>query len=96
VKGREWYQEGETAEEYDEWRFSKGGEIVDSGEKDVLFELVDTVENLDFLEVACGTGRSTVELAESGANVTGMDISRPVLTKGVGRARQREYRGQHD
>jgi len=90
VKGREWYQEDETAEEYDEWRFSKGGELVDSGEKEALFELVDTVEGLDVLEVACGTGRFTVELAESGADIVGMDISRPMLSKGVAKTRERE------
>lgn len=89
MKGREWYQQDETAEEYDEWRFSKGGELVDSGEKEALFELVSTVEGLEILEVACGTGRFSVELAESGADVTGVDISRPMLTKGVGKARER-------
>jgi len=89
VKGREWYQENETAEEYDEWRFSRGGELVDSGEKNALFELVDAVDGLDILEVACGTGRFSVELSENGANVTGVDISRPMLTKGVGKARER-------
>lgn len=89
MKGREWYQEDETAEEYDDWRFSRGGELVDEGEKEALFELVDEIEGERVLEVACGTGRFAVELAESGADVTGVDISKPMLMKGVGKARER-------
>ena len=89
MKGREWYQEDETAEEYDDWRFSRGGELVDEGEKEALFDLVDDIEGERVLEVACGTGRFAVELAESGAEVTGVDISKPMLMKGVGKARER-------
>ncbi len=89
MKGREWYQEDETAEEYDDWRFSRGGELVDEGEKDALFGLVGEIEGDRILEVACGTGRFAVELAESGADVTGVDISKPMLMKGVGKARER-------
>jgi len=89
VKGREWYQQDDTAEEYDEWRFSRGGELVDEGEKEALFDLVDDIEGDRVLEVACGTGRFAVELAESGADVTGVDISKPMLMKGVGKARER-------
>jgi len=89
VKGREWYQEDETAEEYDDWRFSRGGELVDEGEKEALFELVDDIGGDRVLEVACGTGRFAVELSESGAEVTGVDISKPMLMKGVGKARER-------
>lgn len=89
MKGREWYQEDETAEEYDEWRFSRGGELVDEGEKEALFDLVGDIEGDRILEVACGTGRFAVELSESGAEVTGVDISKPMLMKGVGKARER-------
>jgi len=89
VKGREWYQEDETAEEYDDWRFSRGGELVDEGEKEALFDLVNDIGGDRVLEVACGTGRFAVELSESGAEVTGVDISRPMLMKGVGKARER-------
>ncbi len=89
MKGREWYQQDETAEEYDEWRFSKGGELVDDGEKEALFELVGDLNGKEVLEVACGTGRFSVELAEDGADVTGVDISKPMLMKGVGKARER-------
>ena len=89
MKGREWYQQDETAEEYDDWRFSRGGELVDEGEKEALFELVEDIDGSRVLEVACGTGRFAVELAESGADVTGVDISKPMLMKGVGKARER-------
>ena len=89
MKGREWYQEDDIAEEYDDWRFSRGGELVDEGEKEALFDLVGGVDGDDVLEVACGTGRFSVELAEGGAEVVGVDISKPMLMKGVGKARER-------
>jgi ubiquinone/menaquinone biosynthesis C-methylase UbiE len=34
------------------------------------------------LEIACGTGRFTVMLAERGADITGLDISGPMLRQG--------------
>jgi SAM-dependent methyltransferase len=39
------------------------------------------------LESACGTGRFTVLLAERGAHVTGLDISRAMLSQGREKAR---------
>ncbi len=86
MKGREWYQEDGTAEEYDEWRFSKGGELVDTGEKDALFDLVGDIEGKEVFELACGTGRFSVELAGQGADVVAGDISREMLEQGVDKA----------
>ncbi len=83
MKGREWYQEDDTAEEYEEWRFSGGGQVVDLGEKERLFELIGDVNQLQVLEFACGTGRFSVELRRRGANVTGVDISRAMLMEGI-------------
>ncbi|MFB6283053.1 MAG: class I SAM-dependent methyltransferase [Halobacteria archaeon] len=79
MKGRDWYQEGETATEYDEWRFSKGGELVDEGEKKALFDITGDLNGVRLLETACGTGRFTIEFLERNAEVTGVDISRPML-----------------
>ncbi|MDY6780190.1 MAG: class I SAM-dependent methyltransferase, partial [Halobacteria archaeon] len=90
MKGRDWYQEDETAEEYDEWRFSRGGRLVDQGEKESLFEILGDVDGKSVLELACGTGRFTVELVERGAEVTGVDISEPMLRKGVAKSVERE------
>lgn len=40
------------------------------------------------LEIACGTGRFTVMLAERGADITGLDISGPMLQEGRQKAAQ--------
>ncbi len=101
MKGREWYQKEDTAEEYDDWRFSKGGALIDEGEKEAVFDLLgdvqaaesgsadsDSLEDLSVLEIACGTGRFTVELARRDADVVGMDISKPMMEKGVKKAKQ--------
>jgi 2-polyprenyl-3-methyl-5-hydroxy-6-metoxy-1,4-benzoquinol methylase len=46
-----------------------------------LLELVASPAGLRILDVACGHGRVTRELARRGADVTGMDISRALLDK---------------
>lgn len=86
MKGRDWYQETETAEEYDEWRFSRGGELVDRGEKEALFDLVGDISGRSVLEIACGTGRFTLEFAERGADVVAVDISEPMIRQAVVKA----------
>lgn len=89
MKGRHWYQEGDTAEEYDDWRFSRGGELVDRGEKQALFNLLGDIEDESVLEIACGTGRFALEFTERGADVVGVDISEPMIRKAVEKAKQR-------
>ncbi|MDY7082709.1 MAG: methyltransferase domain-containing protein [Halobacteria archaeon] len=96
MKGREWYQEDETAEEYDEWRFSRGGELVDRREKQALLELVGDIEIKSVLEIACGTGRFTIELMKKGAHVTGVDISQPMIRQGVKKAKREGIDGEVD
>jgi SAM-dependent methyltransferase len=82
VKGQEWYQATEVAEEYDEKRFSRGGRLIDRREKQAVLDAIGPVEDRRVLEIACGTGRFTVMLAERGADVTGLDISGPMLQEG--------------
>ena len=88
MKGREWYQAETVAERYDEKRFSKGGRLIDRREKQAVLDAVSPVEDQRILEIACGTGRFTVMLAERGADVTGLDISEAMLSRGRERARQ--------
>jgi ubiquinone/menaquinone biosynthesis C-methylase UbiE len=82
VKGQEWYQATEVAEEYDKKRFSRGGRLIDRREKEAVLDAVGPVEDKRVLEIACGTGRFTVMLAERGADITGLDISGPMLQEG--------------
>src|SRR6056297_543645 len=87
VKGQEWYQEDDIAEEYEEKRFSRGGRLIDRREKQAVLDAIGPVQDKDVLEIACGTGRFTVMLAERGADVVGLDISGPMLQQGRQKAR---------
>jgi ubiquinone/menaquinone biosynthesis C-methylase UbiE len=86
VKGQEWYQADDVAEEYDEKRFSKGGRLIDRREKQAVLDALGPVEDKSVLEIACGTGRFTSMLAERGAEIIGLDISGPMLQQGRERA----------
>ncbi|MDQ2053292.1 MULTISPECIES: class I SAM-dependent methyltransferase [Halobellus] len=88
MKGKEWYQADDVAQEYDSKRFSRGGRLIDSREKRAVVEAIGPVEDKDVLEIACGTGRFTVMLAERGANIVGLDISNAMLAQGREKARQ--------
>jgi ubiquinone/menaquinone biosynthesis C-methylase UbiE len=82
VKGQEWYQTDEVAEAYETKRFSRGGQMIDDREKRAVLEALDPIEDKRVLEIACGTGRFTVLLAERGADVVGLDISDAMLEQG--------------
>ncbi|MFB6108628.1 MAG: class I SAM-dependent methyltransferase [Haloplanus sp.] len=87
MKGEEWYQADEVAEEYDAKRFSRGGRLIDRREKRAVLDALGPVEDRDVLEIACGTGRFTVMLAERGADVVGLDISSAMMQQGREKAR---------
>ena len=82
MKGQEWYQADDVAQEYDDKRFSRGGQLIDHQEKTAVLEALGPLEDRDVLEIACGTGRFTVMLAQQGANVVGLDISAAMLQQG--------------
>jgi len=88
VKGQEWYQEDDIAEEYEEKRFSRGGRLIDRREKRAVLDAIGPVEGKGVLEIACGTGRFTVMLAQRGADTVGLDISGPMLQQGRGKAQR--------
>ena len=88
MKGKEWYQADEVAEEYDSKRFSRGGRLIDDREKRAVVDAIGPVEDKEILEIACGTGRFTAMLAERGANIIGLDISNAMLAQGREKARR--------
>ena len=80
VKGQDWYQADEVAEEYDDVRFSGGGQLIDRREKEAVLAALGPIDpGHRVLEVACGTGRFTTMLADRGADVVGLDVSREML-----------------
>ncbi len=93
VKGQEWYQADDVAEEYDDKRFSQGGQLIDRREKEAVLDAIMPVEDRNVLEIACGTGRFTVMLAERGADVVGLDISAAMLQQGRKKAQNTDLAG---
>jgi ubiquinone/menaquinone biosynthesis C-methylase UbiE len=94
VKGQEWYQEDDIAEAYEDKRFSGGGRYIDRREKTAVLEALSPLEDRRILEVACGTGRFTVTLADRGADIVGMDISEAMLEQGRRKAAAAGVEGQ--
>ncbi|WP_418282778.1 class I SAM-dependent methyltransferase [Halorubrum sp. DTA98] len=89
MKGQDWYQADEVAEEYDDVRFSGGGMLIDNREKEAVLSALGPIEEGHrVLEVACGTGRFTTMLADQGADIVGLDISREMLEQGREKAKE--------
>ena len=88
MKGKEWYQADDVAEEYDDKRFSEGGVFIDRREKEAVLSALGPVEDKRILEVACGTGRFTVMMAQQGADIVGLDISPAMLAQGREKAQR--------
>ena len=88
MKGKEWYQSDDVAEEYDAKRFSRGGRLIDRREKQAVLDALAPVDGKDVLEIACGTGRFTAMLAERGADIVGLDISSEMMEQGREKARR--------
>jgi ubiquinone/menaquinone biosynthesis C-methylase UbiE len=87
VKGEEWYQADEVAQEYDVKRFSRGGRLIDRREKRAVLDALNPLDDRKVLEIACGTGRFTTMLAERGADIVGLDISSAMMAEGRKKAR---------
>ena len=88
MKGQEWYQADAVAEAYEDKRFSRGGRLIDRREKEAVLAALSPLADRNILEIACGTGRFTVMLAEREADVVGLDISRAMLRQGREKAKQ--------
>ncbi|MFP4628993.1 MAG: class I SAM-dependent methyltransferase [Halobacteriales archaeon] len=93
MKGQEWYQEPTIAAEYESKRFSRGGRLIDRREKAVVFDALGTVEGRSVLDIAAGTGRFSVALADRGAEVVSVDISQAMLGQAREKTRARSLAG---
>lgn len=71
----------DQAAAYDRWYATPLGQLADRVEKKVLFALLPEVSGRRVLEVGCGTGNISLPLAQRGAQVVGLDVSRPMLAR---------------
>lgn len=78
-KMKKWYQElfENYADTYDKECFTQGT----IGECDFIEKEIDFDKSKKIIDIACGTGRHSVELAKRGYKVTGIDLSESQLEK---------------
>ena len=82
----QWYEElfKNYAEGYDSENFTKGT----LGECDFIEQEIGFNKKLKILDVGCGTGRHSVELAKRGYSVTGIDLSPQMLERAEQKAKE--------
>lgn len=71
----------DQAAAYDRWYATPLGQLVDRVEKAAIFDSLPEVQGRRVLEVGCGTGNFSLELANRGAQVVGLDCSGPMLAR---------------
>jgi 2-polyprenyl-3-methyl-5-hydroxy-6-metoxy-1,4-benzoquinol methylase len=76
---KQWYESlfENYGEKYDKEVFTQGT----LGECDFIEKEINYDKKLKILDVGCGTGRHTVELAKRGYKLTGIDLSNSLLDK---------------
>lgn len=84
---KQWYEElfQNYADKYDNEAFTKGT----TGEVDFIEKEIGYNKSIKILDIGCGTGRHSIELAKRGYTVTGIDLSESLLSKAKKQA-QRE------
>lgn len=81
-----WYEElfSSYAQKYDNESFTKGT----VKECDFIEKEIDFNKKLKILDVGCGTGRHSIELAKRGYTITGIDLSPSMLERAKEKAKK--------
>lgn len=85
---KQWYEElfENYANKYEEEAFTQGT----IGECDFIEEEVNCLKSTKILDIGCGTGRHSIELAKRGYSVTGVDLSESLLGRAKEKAKEQD------
>ncbi len=88
MKKKHWYEKlfENYAEKYDNEVFTKGTQ----GECDFIEKEIGFNKKLNIIDVGCGTGRHSIELAQRGYKVCGVDLSESMLKKAKEKAGEKQ------
>lgn len=76
----------EWPEKYDQWFTTPIGALVKKYESELIRELLQPASGEMILDAGCGTGVFTQDILSAGSQVTGLDISFPMLRRGKEKA----------
>jgi len=68
------------ADDYDKWYETEIGRVADQVERDLAFQFFQP-SGPKILEIGCGTGQYTTQLAEQGYQITAVDISEKMMAR---------------
>lgn len=87
---KQWYEElfENYANKYDQETFPQGT----LGECDFIEKEINCNRDVRILDIGCGTGRHSVELAKRGYSVTGIDLSESLLSRAGEKAAQQNVK----
>ncbi|MGK9475594.1 class I SAM-dependent methyltransferase [Melioribacter sp. OK-6-Me] len=80
------------ADNYDQWYETPLGNFVDRLERRAIFSLLNATKGESIIDVGCGTGNYSLELAALGCNVTGVDNSKKMIDIAIEKARYRNLK----
>jgi len=70
----------EWPERYDAWFETSIGKVIKEAEAELILEFLNPGPEDRILDAGCGTGIFSLDILVAGAQVTGIDISRPMLS----------------
>ncbi|SFR00369.1 class I SAM-dependent methyltransferase [Desulfoscipio geothermicus] len=76
----------DKADGYDKWYRTPVGRFVDRVEKAAVLAYLEPQPGMSVLDIGCGTGNYSLELARQGLQVTGIDISPGMLARARAKA----------
>jgi 2-polyprenyl-3-methyl-5-hydroxy-6-metoxy-1,4-benzoquinol methylase len=76
---KQWYEAlfEDYGKKYDNENFAQGT----IGECDFIEKEINFNKSLKIIDIGCGTGRHSIELAKRGYNLTGIDLSKSLLER---------------